>query len=654
LSLVPESRFGNYRILAPLGRGGMSTVYRAEDPELDRQVALKVLPAEFLHEPTFAERFRREARVAARLEHPNIVPVYAYGIEDRTPWMAMRLIAGGSLKEMLKERRLPPDEALPILRGVADALDAAHIRGIVHRDVKPANILLDEEGRPYLADFGIARLMQSSGALTKTGAMTGTPQYMAPEQARAEQVDHRCDVYSLGVVAYELLTGRVPFTGETPMAVLMMHMLEPVPAPSGEGVTTQVAGVLLAAMAKEPDRRWGSAGAFVDALEAARRGEDPPLPAPVTGAPGETPSGTRVPVGATPSGPVELADAPASTTAPTRPDEEEPPPQPKRAGIDWSFVGAASVAGSLVVASIFFLSQDAPRDAAHRAPVTTPGTTLSPEPGPTPGPVTTGARPPDAPKSGETWLNARDGLEYAFVPPTEAYERGCVDRDTDCYADERPRQRVTLSRGFWLGRTEVTVGAYRRFSAVERREMPEAPELNADWSDLSWPMVHVTWQDAVDYCRWAGGRLPSEAEWEWAARGGREGSRYPWGDEAPVCRAGAVNGARFQDPPACDGRAPGAVAAYGANGFGLQDVAGNVWEWTADWYSPEAHAMAIVRDPTGPASGDHRVLRGGSTNSKAVGLRVSMRNHLHPNTRSVFLGFRCAVGGGASEPPPEG
>jgi formylglycine-generating enzyme required for sulfatase activity len=348
---------------------------------------------------------------------------------------------------------------------------------------------------------------------------------------------------------------------------------------------------------------------------------------------------------------VGLSEDLVATSASPRSEQLEE----SRRGVDWSFVGAASVAGTLVVGSLIFLSRDLLREPTPGVPAPPPETTPAAAPataaGSTPDPPPAAStRPPVAPDPGGAWLNARDGLAYLFVPPAAAYERGCVDGDDDCYGDERPRQRVTLSHGFWLGRTEVTVEAYGRFTAAESREMPEAPELNAGWSDRSWPMVHVTWANAVDYCAWAGGRLPGEAEWEWAARGGRAGGRYPWGDEEPACRPGAANGARFQDPPACDGSAPGPVAAYGANGFGLFDVAGNVWEWTADWYAPDAHAMAIVTDPTGPGSGDHRVLRGGSTNSKAVGLRASMRNHLHPNARSVYLGFRCAIDAAPAAP----
>lgn len=259
--------FGAYRILEPLGRGGMASVYKGYEAALDRCVALKVLPGEFLHDETFAERFRREAKVVARLEHPNIIPIHAFGIEGGIPWMAMRLISGGPLSSLLRGDRLTHERIITILRGVADALDYAHGKGVVHRDVKPQNILLDEAERVYLADFGIAKMVEGSGALTQTGMITGTPQYMAPEQATGQPVDQRVDIYALGVVAYEMLTGRVPFAADTPVAVLMKHVTEPMPIPPASTVPEPLVRALLKGMAKKPEERWDSAGAFVRALE---------------------------------------------------------------------------------------------------------------------------------------------------------------------------------------------------------------------------------------------------------------------------------------------------------------------------------------------------------------------------------------------------
>lgn len=271
MALAAGSNLGPYRIIEPVGRGGMASVFKAYEPSLDRYVALKVLPPEFLHDPTFAERFRREAQTIARLEHPQIIPIFAYDIDPGTgtPWMAMRLISGGSLSQRIKNGRLPPAESARILKDVAEALDYAHGAGVIHRDVKPQNVLLDDAGRVYLADFGIAKMVESTAHMTQTGMITGTPQYMAPEQALGKPIDKSIDIYALGIVAYELFTGRVPFSADTPVAVLMKQASEPMPLPPVSEVQEDVTRAILRATAKDPAARWGSASAFARAITSA-------------------------------------------------------------------------------------------------------------------------------------------------------------------------------------------------------------------------------------------------------------------------------------------------------------------------------------------------------------------------------------------------
>ena len=276
-ALAPGAAFGPFRIEGVLGKGGMATVYRAYETALDRVVALKVLPPEFLHDDAFAKRFHQEARIVAALEHPHIVPLYASGIQDGIPWMSMRLLSGGSLAGLLnrlakqpvgaRRGRLDEMRVIQILRGVADALDYAHARGVVHRDVKPSNILLDRSGHVCVADFGLARMIEGSLALTRTGVLTGTPHYMAPEQGLGGSVDHRTDIYALGVVAYEMFTGRPPFDADSPLALLMKHVTEPLPSPSRSVVPDAVFAALRKALAKQPADRWEAASQFVSALE---------------------------------------------------------------------------------------------------------------------------------------------------------------------------------------------------------------------------------------------------------------------------------------------------------------------------------------------------------------------------------------------------
>jgi serine/threonine-protein kinase len=285
-ALEPGATFGPFRLIEPLGRGGMASVWKAYEAGLDRYIALKVLPPEFLHEETFAARFQREAKVIAKLEHPNIVPIFAFGIEQGIPWMAMRLVAGGSLYGLLKQGRLARDRAVGIIRSVADALTYAHAGSVVHRDVKPQNILLDEQGRVYLADFGIARMVEGGAAITRTGLVSGTPQYMSPEQATGHSLDHRVDIYALGIVAYELFTGSTPFSADTPVAVLLKQVSAPIPIPAKELVPEALLGPLMKSLAKNPDERWQTAAEFATAIErgmgimpTAAAAAVPPLPA---------------------------------------------------------------------------------------------------------------------------------------------------------------------------------------------------------------------------------------------------------------------------------------------------------------------------------------------------------------------------------------
>jgi branched-chain amino acid transport system substrate-binding protein len=261
-------RLGKYEIQAEIGRGGMGTVYLAYDPLLDRRVAVKVLAPHLVWEEGFVERFLREARAAARLKHPNIVTIYDVGQEGNYYYIVMEYVEGQTLSQVIKKRAmLPPAEVVALLRPLADALDYAHRQGLVHRDMKPANVMVGPAGQVTLTDFGIARAAEET-RLTTTGTVVGTPEYMSPEQARGEHVDRLTDLYSLGVVAYEMLTGQTPFSGTTPQGVLYKHVFEPPPPicllqprlPAG------VEPVLARGLAKDPTERYPTATAFVEAL----------------------------------------------------------------------------------------------------------------------------------------------------------------------------------------------------------------------------------------------------------------------------------------------------------------------------------------------------------------------------------------------------
>jgi serine/threonine protein kinase len=263
-------KLGRYEILSEIGRGGMSTVYLAHDPFFDRDVALKLLPREFLHDPGFKARFGREAKAIAKLEHSAIVPVYDFGEENGQPYLVMRHMTGGSLANRLKQGCLDLDGAAKVVTRLASALKEAHKHGMIHRDIKPGNVLFDQYGDAFLTDFGIVKLTQETSTYTGSGII-GTPAYMSPEQARGEaDIDLRSDVYALGAILFEMLTGKPPFQSETVMGLALKHITDPIPSilalqpdlPEG------LEKLIQTAMCKERDGRYDSAMDLADALKA--------------------------------------------------------------------------------------------------------------------------------------------------------------------------------------------------------------------------------------------------------------------------------------------------------------------------------------------------------------------------------------------------
>jgi eukaryotic-like serine/threonine-protein kinase len=277
---------GRYRVIARLGSGGMADVYEAEDQQLGRRVALKLLYRHLAEDVSFVERFRREASSAAGLQHPSIVGIFDRGEWDGTYYIAMELIRGRTLKDVIRERGpAPPEAAVDVVLQILRAARYAHQRGIVHRDIKPHNVMIDEEGRVKVTDFGIARAGASD--MTETGSVMGTAQYLSPEQAQGKPVDARSDLYSIGIVLYELLTGVVPFDADSPVTVALKQVSE-VPIPPRERnpeVPPALDAVVMRALEKDPARRYPNADAFIDALQGALAAPQdvvvPPPPPPV-------------------------------------------------------------------------------------------------------------------------------------------------------------------------------------------------------------------------------------------------------------------------------------------------------------------------------------------------------------------------------------
>ncbi len=346
MSLIGKT-LGQYRIVEPIGAGGMAAVYKAYQPGLDRYVAIKILPAQYALTPGFKERFFHEAKAVAQLSHPNILPVYDVGIEEDISYFVMKYVPGRTLHDVMVDRSLALAQTSRYISQVAAALNHAHERGIIHRDIKPSNILVEDDWL-FLADFGLAKIVEGNAALTGTGAIMGTPAYISPEQASGKVVDHRSDIYSLGIVLYEMVTGRVPYEGETPMGVLVKHIYEPLPMPRSvkPDLPEEVERVILKALAKEPADRYDRAGALAEALrqaveQAPAVASTPSIPATfVSPAPPKS-----SPVGQ----PVTVSQQPGVTTPPIA-------PAPRRSSVPWLWLAGGGLLVLLVAAVLSFFA----------------------------------------------------------------------------------------------------------------------------------------------------------------------------------------------------------------------------------------------------------------------------------------------------------
>ncbi|MEO7019513.1 MAG: serine/threonine-protein kinase [Ktedonobacteraceae bacterium] len=270
---------GNYKILAPLGQGGMARVYRATQENLDREVAVKVLPPWYAADRSFVDRFNLEAKMVAGLSHPNIVTIHDFNEQDGNLYIVMQLVDGGTLKQQIEAmpeqpggiRSMDMEEVNRIFTPLADALAYAHRKGIIHRDIKPVNVLMDQGTRPILSDFGIAKVLEGTKELTRPGAGVGTPEYMSPEQCKGEHVDGRADIYALGVMLFECLTGRTPFVGENYPALAHSQIYEDPPDPRSFNpqIQSAVRDVIMIALQKKPEFRYQRAPDMAEALDQA-------------------------------------------------------------------------------------------------------------------------------------------------------------------------------------------------------------------------------------------------------------------------------------------------------------------------------------------------------------------------------------------------
>ncbi len=580
---------GKVRIDQLLAHGGMAEVYLGTHLTLDRPVAIKVLHSYVEQVPDLRERFQREAKVVAGFRHPNIVQVYDFDSIEGQPYIVMEYLDGPTLAVYLRElharkQRLTSEQIVKVLRGPAAALDYAHARGVIHRDVKPGNIMLRRipEEAPTLdttvvdldavvTDFGLLR-MAGATLQTSHGSIAGTPNYMSPEQASGTTVDYRTDIYSLGVVLYEMLAGRPPFDGDTTLTVLYKQVNEP-PAPI-PGISQREQAVLDKALAKSPADRYQSCGAMAEAYVAAIAVQPAeatvrlPMPGTITAA---------IPAGL----PVTSAAGPAAAAL-------ERPRPPKRGWMLTAGIAAAAVVvlgvGALVL--VPRLGPGASAAAKSQAAAIQPSSTA-------------------------TAVNVLPSAAGMIKIAAGTYQLGLSPAD-----EFHAAQQTASLPQYWIDTYPVTNQQYQQYVQKSNVQQPLV------WpGGAKQPVRGVTWDQAGAYCASLGKRLPSEAEWEAAGRGlASNPPLFPWGNDP----TDAGNALQMPDQDTYDvGSLPFNVSASG-----VYDLVGEVWQWVDQAYAA--------------TQGGYRVLRGGRfglTEDLAYRLIVAPDDSRYLK----FTGFRCAA-----------
>lgn len=629
-----------------LGKGAMGAVYLATHSTVGHQVAVKVLHSNLVNDRQSVERFKREAQAAALIHHPNAVTIHDFGeTEDHIVFLVMEYLPGPSLARLIEqEGMLSPAKTLGILKQVCSAIEAAHRRGVIHRDLKPENIVFDRahdrQEIVKVVDFGIAKLEEGSTHLTKTGTTIGTPDYMSPEQIQGLELDARADVYSLGVVVYEMLCGKLPYEGTTAMAITVKHLLEPPKSlrQFAPHVSPELERAVLAAMNKEKESRPASAMAFYELVEracASQRYEtsciaadvpvlektemlseadipgisprlEPGAPEPTARLePGQltaTPAG-HAPKDSPPGPGRSTIGSPSIETEPTLKTVSAPLPKRRSPALTYAIVSVivfTVVAGGWIGYEKLF--------------------TKIPEPG-------RSSEPPSKPAS-DTATSPASGM---ILIKGGAFVMGFGDRNEPW----GPAHRATVS-DFYIDKYEVTFRDYRQF-VQQTGYMAEGKWKDFDLPGVkdNFPVVGVTWNDAQAYAQWKGKRLPTEAEWEFAARGS-DGRLYPWGD---VWKDNGTNYFVNQESQPV----PVTNLPNDAGPSGVFGLAGNVSEWVADIVSsyPGSTFQLPARE------GVNRVFRGGSFDLEKDKCLTYWRGSYSPKYSDRSTGFRCA-----SDTPP--
>jgi len=602
--------FGKYDIQEELGKGGFGIVYQAVDRLLEREVALKVLHAGLVVDPNFVKRFKREAQIAANLDHQNLVPVYEYGEVEGRYYISMGFMPGGSLKELIiKEGAQSYERALELISQIGAGLAYAHKANVIHRDLKPANILFDASGKARVADMGFAKLVQTdqSTSITTSGGMVGTAAFMAPEIWKGQAATPATDVYSLACVFVELLTGEPLFAGETTPVIMMKHF-QPLNLPAD--IPLEWRGIVEKALAKDPTERTQNVEDFLNQLHNPNLGERPSYPGiPNVNTIGfelemgisnpadtKTPAQSSLPIPQRKSEISQTIKQPqTSSQATTSMTRKSPPPiQPvKKPKVNRNLLIGL---GFVVLAILAYFGYSAI-------------------------------------KSYDLQTKAMNSIITEKVPGGD-FQMGSNGGDSD----ETPIRNIKL-KDFWIFKYEVTNQEYSQCVEAKKCKSPKAFDSytvknyygNSGYDN--YPVVNLTWQQASDYCQWIGGSLPTEAQWEIAARG-VDGRIYPWGNNLPdrdYANYASNNGDTMEVGSFENGMSPNRA----------MDMAGNVWEWVEDRYGD--YEAGDLENPSGPNSGSERVIRGGSWGSDVESIRSSNRYAISPNEYYGNLGFRCVV-----------
>ena len=604
--------YKRYEIEAMLGQGGMGAVYRAQDQALGRAVAVK----ERAPDPNGTEagmsqarsQFRREAQILAQLAHAHLPHIYDYFSDADHEYIVMDLVEGENLHHLVQERGAQSEQlVLSWTRQILDALVYLHARNVIHRDIKPHNLILTPDDRIVLVDFGLVKLMDPDRPSTLTLLRgVGTPEYAPLEQYSREvgHTDPRSDIYSLGATLYTLLTGKAPVDVHArllnPDAWKTVRVLNPSVSFGTESIVEKALGLY-------PQQRYQTS---LDMLQA---------------------------FGFSPSRFVEIPKvAPIPSTLPASPTESA-----KQAPTDAT-------------------ETDSPFAAEPTAPIVQAAAEIVPPP-----PTTTFAS-----ESGTAFLRGHTqvlapkpklsltlvrgvlrmqiGLgkyvEFVRVPAGRFLMGSNPQDDPHLQSDETPQRNIELGE-FWISKFPITVAQYTLFTGATNQPAPfDFPQKSEH------PITNVSWYDAVVFCRWASDltervvRLPTEAEWEKAARS-NDGRIYPWGDEFDATRLNSAETKNSSTTP---------VAQYplGASACGAMDMAGNVWEWVSDWYKPDFYQTAPEVNPQGPETGYYKALRGGAWFSDSVHVRAADRTHFNPDNHYDYVGFRIVLESGSAMNSP--